>query len=90
MVNLALVLAAGAAVIGFAGLIYGATGQSDDRRKRGLRLCQVGMSVGGLLLIAVGVVSPDTSDVAFGFLLLVFGTGVTAIGRKGDQRPRNG
>jgi hypothetical protein len=75
--------AALAALIGFAGLLYGATGKTDARRNLGLRLLQGGMTMGGLLLIANAFILGPQDDVFSGLLLLVLGTGATAI------KPRN-
>jgi hypothetical protein len=90
MVSLALAFSAVAALTGFVGIIYGATGTSDRRRLIGLRLCQIGMTSAGLVMIAAGLMSPQPTDAVFGLLLLAFGTGVTAIGGKADPRARNG
>jgi hypothetical protein len=71
--------AALAALIGFGGLLYGATGKTNARRNLGLRLLQGGMTIGGLLLIANAFILGPQDDVFGGFLLLVLGTGATAI-----------
>jgi hypothetical protein len=90
MINPATVIAAVGAITGLAGIVYGATGKTDRRRRIGLWLCQGGMSVAGLVLIAAGIFSSDASNAAFGLLLLVFGTGITAIGRGSGDRTRHG
>lgn len=71
--------AALAALVGFAGLLYGVTGKTDARRNTGLRMLQGGMTLGGLLLIANAFIMGPEDDVYSGFLLLMLGTGATAI-----------
>lgn len=71
-----------AVIVGFSGLIYGVTGKTDARRNLGLRLLQGGMTLGGLLLIANVFILGPQDDVFAGFLLLVLGTGATAINPK--------
>jgi len=66
-------------VVGFAGLIYGVTGGSDARRNLGLRLLQGGMTLGGLLLITNSFTLGPQDDIYSGLMLLLFGTGATAI-----------
>jgi hypothetical protein len=64
------------------GVAIGLTGAGERRRRLGLRLMQGGLSLAGLLMILSAVLGPDRSDVFYGLLLLAFGTGVTAIGRR--------
>lgn len=75
--------------VGLSGLLYGVTGDAQSRRTRGLRLLQGGMTAGGLLLIAASMTAGDIGDAMSGFLLLVLGTGVTAIqpSRRTETRP---
>ena len=78
-------LAGLAALVGFAGMIYGITGKSDARRHLGLRLLQSGMTLGGLLLITNAFTFGPQDDVFAGLMLLLFGTGVTAINPKKER-----
>jgi len=71
--------AALAALVGFAGLLYGATGKTDARRNLGLRLLQGGMTTGGLLLMTNSFTLGPQDDLYSGLLLLILGTGATAI-----------
>lgn len=79
------VLAVLATLVGFAGMIYGVTGKSDARRQLGLRLLQSGMTLGGLLLITNSFTLGPQDDLYSGLMLLVFGTGVTAINPKKER-----
>lgn len=65
-----------------AGAGIGMTGADDRRKQLGLRLMQGGLSLAGLLMILSAALGPDRSDALYGLLLLAFGTGVTAIGRR--------
>jgi hypothetical protein len=78
-------LAAVAVLTGFFGLIYGVTGRADRRRALGLRLLQGGMTAGGLLMIGSALAGGEGSDAIYGLLLLVFGTGVTAISSRSSK-----
>jgi hypothetical protein len=79
MPNALSILAAAAALVGFAGMIYGVTGQGEARRALGLRLLQGGMTMAGFLLITNSFVVGPEDDIYSGILLLVLGTGATAI-----------
>lgn len=89
MLNSVLIVAAVGALVGFGGLLYGVTGKAEPRRRLGLRLCQGGMAIAGLAMIGGGLMSPDKTDAIYGLLLLVFATGVTAIGPKRSGPTRN-
>lgn len=89
MINPVLLVTAVAALVGFGGLAYGVTGKAEARRLLGLRLCQGGMAVAGLAMIGGGLMSPDKTDAIYGLLLLVFATGITAIGPKRSGPTRN-
>lgn len=89
MINPVLLVTAVAALVGFGGLVYGVTGKAEARRLLGLRLCQGGMAVAGLAMIGGGLMSPDKTDAIYGLLLLVFATGITAIGPKRSGPTRN-
>lgn len=79
------VVAAGAALIGFLGLIYGVTGRGDARRAFGLRLIQSGMAIAGLSMIGASVAGGEGDYAIYGLLLLVLGTGVTAISPRASK-----
>jgi hypothetical protein len=68
------------------GLVFGITGTTEGRRKAGLRILQFGMGIGGFTLIGGAILGGDGEDAVYGLLLLLFGTGVTAIGRAKAQR----
>lgn len=68
-------------VVAAFGLVFGITGKTEGRRLAGLRILQVGMGIGGLALIGGAFLGGDGEDAVYGLLLLLFGTGVTAIGR---------
>ena len=89
MVSPVLLVAAVAALVGLGGLVYGVTGRAEARRRLGLRLCWGGMVVAGLAMTGGALVSPDKTDAIYGLLLLVFASGVTAIGPKRSGPTRN-
>jgi len=75
------------------GVVFGAGASGAGARRLGLLFCQVGLAIAGLAMIAGSLVRGDDGAV-WGFLLLVLGTGVTAIGRRpsadGSSEPPRG
>ena len=84
--SVAMLIVAASVTIAVIGLIYGVTGESERRRAIGLSILQSGMGAAGLTLIGAGIFFAPPDTISFGLLLLVLGTGVTAIGR---SRPGN-
>ena len=74
------IIAAGVVLLAFAALIRGATSQNDSTRKTMLRIFQVCMALAGLMLIALSVSGVGWDHAVYGFMLIVFGTGISAIG----------
>lgn len=81
-------VAALAILVAAGGLAFGVTGRDDARRRTGLRILQAGLGSGGLLMILGGLLGPDHDSAIYGLLLLVLGTGVTAIGARRPGAPR--
>jgi len=77
---IAQLLGALSAAIGLIALISGATSKSPAYRKVALRIVQISMSLAALLLITTCVLGKGWDQAAYGLMLIVFGTGVTAFG----------
>ena len=63
------------------GVVLGAGASGAGARRLGLFACQAGLAIAGLAMIAGSLLRGDDGAV-YGFLLLVLGTGITAIGRR--------
>ena len=81
------ILAAAAALIGLIALISGASSKSPAYRKRALRVGQIAMSLAGLVLISTSLLGKGWEQAAYGLMLIIFGTGVTAFGA--DSRSKD-
>lgn len=82
LVTLMQILAAALALVGLVALIAGPMSKSDATRNLCLRLVQGGMSLAGVALIITSFLGEGYGSAAGGLLLIVFGTGVTAFGRR--------
>jgi uncharacterized membrane protein HdeD (DUF308 family) len=82
MLNILVIVAGLLALIGIVGLIGGALAKEEKRKQFGLRTLQVCMTLAGLLLIASPLLGNEIIEAAYGLMLIIFGTGVTAYGKR--------
>lgn len=82
MLNVLVIAAGLLALVGMIGLIGGALAKEEKRKQLGLRTLQVCMTLSGLILIASPFFGSEIIEVAYGLMLIAFGTGVTAYGKK--------
>lgn len=78
-----LTIAAGlGAAAGLAGVVIAASIRSPERSRRALLIGQVCLVLAGVLLMVTFFTAGDGTSLAGGLMLILCGTGVTAVGRK--------
>ncbi|KPF73577.1 hypothetical protein IP78_14740 [Brevundimonas sp. AAP58] len=83
MIELGLVIAAGvAALIGLCAIPFAAFAPDESSHHRRLRVAQAGLALSGMLIVLSYFAYGAEYGLTGGLLLLLFGTGMTAVGRR--------
>lgn len=87
MIETGLTIAAGvAALVGIGAIVLATTARSERGNQIALRCAQAGLSLAGVLMFLSYFAAGEAMSLFGGLMLLVFGTGMTAIGRR--SRPK--
>lgn len=85
MFQFALAIAVGVlALVGLVAIVVAATARTARRNSTALRTAQVSLTLAGALLIISYFVNGDAMGLFGGLMLIVFGTGMTAVRRRSD------
>lgn len=85
MVQFALAFVTGGlALIGLFAIVLAATARSARRNRAALRTAQVSLALAGVFLIIGYFIDGEATGLFGGLLLIVFGTGMTAIRGRSD------
>ena len=85
MIQFTLAIAVGAlALVGLIAIVVAATARTARRNSAALRAAQVSLTLAGALLIISYFVNGDATGLFGGLMLIVFGTGMTAVRRRSD------
>ena len=85
MIQFSLVIAVGVlALVGLIAIVVAATAHTARRNRAALRTAQISLTLAGALLMISYFVNGDAAGLFGGLMLIVFGTGMTAIRRRSD------